>query len=137
MLTHLIKLLCLASVAAFSKLPANCKLSSNTVIPIYPIMFDTPNINLFNKLVQMEVYNKPVGHIIVQQLSSILPQLDAISHTVLDINSYIIHYIIQDTNLSDEDKKKLILFTIKLVQDGDNVGSQILKNYFDIVNHCL
>ena len=34
-------------------------------------------------------------------------------------------------------KKKLILFIIKIVQDGDIIGSQILQIYFDIAKQCL
>ena len=74
---------------------------------------------------------------VIEQLSALLPKLDGFSHVVLKTNSNIINHIIADDTLTYEMKRKLILFTIKVVQDGDNVGSQILQTYFDIVNHCL
>lgn len=137
MLSRLVKFISIVSVTAFSNLPSVGKTSSNTITPICPVMFDIDSLDILNKLVEFEICNKPVGHIVVQQLSGILPDLDAVSHTVLDLNRKIIHNIIEDPNLSNKNKKELILFTIKLVQDGDNVGSHILKLYFDIVNHCL
>lgn len=75
--------------------------------------------------------------IIVQSLSNTLPQYDSISHIVLNTNSRLISYVLNDEFIPPQIKKDIILLTIKITQEGDNMGGQILELYYNIVNHIL
>lgn len=75
--------------------------------------------------------------IIVQTLSNTLPQFDSISHIVLNTNSKLISYVLNDEFIPPQIKKDIILLTIKMTQEGDNMGGQILELYYNIVNHIL
>ena len=75
--------------------------------------------------------------IIVQSLSNTLPQFDSISHVVLNTNSELISYVLNDEFIPPQIKKDIILLTIKMTQEGDNMGGQILELYYNIVNHIL
>ncbi len=75
--------------------------------------------------------------IIIQSLSNTLPQFDSISHIVLNTNSKIISYVLNDELIPPQIKKDIILLTIKMTQEGDNMGGQILELYYNIVNHIL
>ncbi len=75
--------------------------------------------------------------IIVQSLSNTLPQFDSISHIVLNTNSKLISYVLNDEFIPQQIKKDIILLTIKMTQEGDNMGGQILELYYNIVNHIL
>lgn len=75
--------------------------------------------------------------IIVQSLSNTLPQFDSISHIVLNTNSKLISYVLNDEFIPPQIKKDIILLTIKMTQEGDNMGGQILELYYNIVNHIL
>lgn len=75
--------------------------------------------------------------VIVQSLSNTLPQFDSISHIVLNTNSKLISYVLNDEFIPPQIKKDIILLTIKMTQEGDNMGGQILELYYNIVNHIL
>ena len=75
--------------------------------------------------------------IIVQTLSNTLPQFDSISHIVLNTNSKLISYVLNDEFIPPQIKKDIILLTIKMTQEGDNMGGQILELYYNLVNHIL
>ena len=135
MVSRIIKILVVSSISAFSSYPVRSHPITRTRL-VQPKIVNT-NFDIIDNLLKTEIYNKPMNHIVIEQLSALLPKLDGFSHVVLKTNSNIINHIIADDTLSYEMKRKLILFTIKVVQDGDNVGSQILQTYFDIVNHCL
>ena len=75
--------------------------------------------------------------IIVQSLSNTLPQFDSISHIVLNTNSKLISYVLNNEFIPPQIKKDIILLTIKMTQEGDNMGGQILELYYNIVNHIL
>jgi hypothetical protein len=75
--------------------------------------------------------------IIVQSLSNTLPQFDSISHIVLNTNSKLISYVLNDEFIPPQIKKDIILLTIKMTQEGDNMGGQILELYYNIVNYIL
>ena len=57
--------------------------------------------------------------IIVQSLSNTLPQFDSISHIVLNTNSRLISYVLNDEFIPPQIKKDIILLTIKITQEGD------------------
>lgn len=80
---------------------------------------------------------KTMGKFIVKSLSDSLSQFDSISHIVLNSNSRIIHETLKNDIIPDQIKKDIILLTIKITQEGDNMGSQILELYYNIVDKVL
>lgn len=99
------------------------------------IKLDNP-CQLFDKLLTPEV-KESSSKIIVKSLSNTLPQFDSISHIVLNTNSKIIAHALENDFIPDQLKKDIILLTIKMTQEGDNMGGQILELYYNIVNHIL
>lgn len=102
----------------------------------HPIVkLDNP-CELFDKLLTPEIKDSS-SKLIVKALSNTLPQFDSISHIVLNTNSKIIAYALENDFLPEQVKKYIILLTIKMTQEGDNMGGQILELYYNIVNHIL
>lgn len=99
------------------------------------IKLDNP-CQLFDKLLTPEV-KESSSKIIVKSLSNTLPQFDSISHIVLNTNSKIIAHALENDFIPHQLKKDIILLTIKMTQEGDNMGGQILELYYNIVNHIL
>lgn len=99
------------------------------------IKLDDP-CQLFDKLLTPEAKDG-TSKFIVKSLSNTLPQFDSISHIVLNTNSKIIAHALENDFLPDQLKKDIILLTIKMTQEGDNMGGQILELYYNIVNHIL
>jgi len=99
------------------------------------IKLDNP-CQLLDKLLTPEVKDG-TSKFIVKSLSNTLPQFDSISHIVLNTNSKIIAHALENDFLPDQLKKDIILLTIKMTQEGDNMGGQILELYYNIVNHIL
>lgn len=77
------------------------------------------------------------GQKIVLQISSALPQFDTVGHKILSANHDFIEYILNDTYFNHDTKKMIILTTIKLAQMGDDFGSSILQQYYNVVDSCL
>lgn len=107
-----------------------------------------PTINIkTNKIIpyrSRELYNcnlndiqEQIGKVVVKSLSNTLPQFDSISHIVLTSNSKLISYVLAEDNIPTPLKKNIILLAIKLTQEGDNMGSQILELYYKIVDYIL
>jgi hypothetical protein len=94
------------------------------------------NCDLLEKILGSEI-TQANSKIIVQSLSNTLPQFDSISHIVLNTNSRLISYVLNDEFIPPQIKKDIILLTIKMTQEGDNMGGQILELYYNIVNHIL
>lgn len=92
--------------------------------------------DLLEKILGSE-FTQTNSKIIVQSLSNTLPQFDSISHIVLNTNSRLISYVLNDEFIPPQIKKDIILLTIKMTQEGDNMGGQILELYYNIVNHIL
>ena len=105
------------------------------------INFDNINgkINDFGSNINniYDINEKIIGKKIVMGISSFLPKFDTIGHNILHANNELISNILSNNNLSDDVKKNIILFTIKMAQNGDNLGSKILQLYYDIVEHSL
>lgn len=80
--------------------------------------------------------HKP-GVFIVRKISSMLPHVDSIGHNVLHANNEFISTIFENDNIPYDQKKNIILISIKLAQFGDDLGSHLLQLYYDIVNHFL
>lgn len=93
------------------------------------------NYNIDN-LLSPEIKEK-TSKFIVKSLSDTLPQFDSISHIVLNTNSKIITDVLQNDFIDPQIKKYIILFTIKMTQEGDNMGSRILELYYNIVDKIL
>ncbi len=73
---------------------------------------------------------------IVEEATGILPKLDWFGHMVLNNNEKVIDFII-NTDLSESNKKILILKTIELCRNGDDMGGKILENYYNLINLLL
>jgi hypothetical protein len=119
--------------SAFIRIPNNIvsikeKRNNNLVI--------SNNCDLLEKILGSE-FTQANSKIIVQSLSNTLPQFDSISHIVLNTNSRLISYVLNDEFIPPQIKKDIILLTIKMTQEGDNMGGQILELYYNIVNHIL
>ena len=69
-------------------------------------------------------------------MSSIFPQMDSISHFVLNTNSQLVTSVLENDYLKVETKKFLVLMIIQFTQMGDSTGSHILEFYYDLVQ-CL
>lgn len=78
-----------------------------------------------------------LGKEAVLQLSSLLPKLDTVGHDILHANHDFIEDVLHNELLNHEAKKTAILWSIKLAQYGDDMGSHVLQKYYDIVNACL
>ena len=83
------------------------------------------------------IKEKAIGKYVVMKVSAFLPNFDTIGHNILHANNEFVSKILLDTSLPDELKKKLILFSIKMAQNGDDFGSYLLQVYYDIVNNSL
>lgn len=90
------------------------------------------NINNF-----LEDETRIIGKKIVLKMSSFLPHVDSIGHNVLHANNEFISNILSHNSISDELKKEIILFSIRMAQYGDDFGSHLLQFYYDMVNYCL
>tara|TARA_X000001036_G_C20643606_1_gene792129 strand:- start:548 stop:988 length:441 start_codon:yes stop_codon:yes gene_type:complete len=78
-----------------------------------------------------------VGNSIVKSISSILPHVDNIGHTILHANNVFINDILNSPVLDHETQKSIILFSIKMAQYGDDMGSHLLQTYYNIVDYSL
>ena len=102
-----------------------------------------PNINVNNVNMcpdyisrYVKYFNIEQSEVIVKKITGILPQVDSFAGYVLHTNDVLINKILNNSDLSLDIKKKLVLFLIELIQNGDNVGSQLLQYYHDLVS-CL
>tara|TARA_B110001450_G_scaffold45573_1_gene42145 strand:- start:2378 stop:2806 length:429 start_codon:yes stop_codon:yes gene_type:complete len=80
--------------------------------------------------------NHDQSELLVKKMSSIFPQMDSISHFVLNTNSQLVTSVLENEYLKVETKKFLVLMIIQFTQMGDSTGSHILDFYYDIVQ-CL
>ena len=92
---------------------------------------------LVDNMLDITIRDKYLGKLIVEKISALLPRVDTIGHNVLHANNEFIDYILNDTNLSEIMKKKIVLMSIQLAIMGDNMGSTFLQLYYDIVDKCL
>ena len=129
MLKKLITFLLVISVNAFSIAPHKKIIYPKRLTPIV--------INLDTKFPIFNEINDNMSTAMVKLLSNTLPQFDSISHIVLTTNSKIISSVLANDNLPIFLKKDIILLTIKMTQEGDNVGGQILELYYNLVDKLL
>jgi hypothetical protein len=81
--------------------------------------------------------NEEIGRNIVLSVSSGLPKFDTVGHKILSANHDFIEKVLHNEILSHQMKKNIILGSIKLAQMGDDMGSHILQQYYDLVERCL
>ena len=110
--------------------------------PIENINHQIDSSDLINNKFQiLDVFhildNKENGVNIVKSISSLLPHVDSIGHKVLHANNEFINSVLSMDNLTDDLKKDIILFSIKMAQNGDDMGSHLLQFYYDLVDKCL
>jgi len=103
---------------------------------------ESVDIDNKNKLLEgiktgIALKEKAIGKYVVMKVSALLPNFDSIGHKILHANNEFVSKILLDTKLPDELKKDLILFSIKMAQNGDDFGSYLLQMYYDIVNNSL
>ncbi len=86
---------------------------------------------------QAMTLKETVGNNIVKSISASLPHVDSIGHDILHANNLFINDVLNSNVLDHETQKTIILFSIKLAQYGDDMGSQLLQTYYNIVDYCL
>ena len=90
--------------------------------------------SLLCKYTDLLDYDK--SQFLVKKMSNIFPQLDSISHFVLNTNNQLVTAVLENDHLKVETKKFLVLMIIQFTQNGDSTGSHILQFYHDLVQ-CL
>ena len=106
-------------------------------IPAKVFDLSIKNYNTLQRLTDIEINDKTLGKSTVEYITNSLPKFDAISHMVLETNKNIVSYVINKEDIPDYIKKQIVLISIKLAQEGDNMGSHILQIYYDIVKDIL
>lgn len=111
-------------------------LSANSlIVPKTPPEFFFPFTNIDHS--QLENLRTETGKEIVLQVSDFLPKFDTVGHKILSANHNFIQEVLANEILNHDMKKEIILGSIKLAQYGDDMGSQILQQYYNLVNYCL
>ena len=107
---------------------------SKSFLPFYEL-YHHESINHFSE--KANYLNEEFGKNIVLSVSSNLPKFDSVGHNILSANHDFIASILSNSHLSGPMKKSIILASIKLAQMGDDMGSSILQQYYNLVERCL
>ena len=96
----------------------------------------------FDNLLHMSQFSdghwkEEIGKDVVLSVSAALPKFDTIGHKILSANHDFIYDILHNEILSSPMKKEIILLSIRLAQMGDDMGSQILQYYYNLVDASL
>ena len=103
-----------------------------------PIPTNDNNYKLIDKILDIKIdEERNLGRIIVEKTSSYLPKVDTIGHKVLHANNEFISAVLNMHDLPHDLRKDIVLWSIKLAQYGDNLGSHMLQLYYDLVDKCL
>lgn len=86
---------------------------------------------------QIQSVKQHLGKEAVLQMSSFLPKFDTVGHDILKANHEFIEDVLHNELLTHEMKKGLILGSIKMAQYGDDMGSFILQQYYNLVDASL
>lgn len=132
MLKKLLILFLALTNSMFVKQP-NILISKKREIPKLALI---NNCGLLDKIITPE-FRETTTKLMIKSMSDTLPQFDSISHIVLNTNSRLITYVLEDELIPPQIKKNIILLTIKMTQEGDNMGGQILELYYNIVDKIL
>jgi hypothetical protein len=104
----------------------------NLKLPIH----NTPNVCPEYIEKYAKYLNTEQSEFLVKKITGVLPQVDSVAGYVLHTNDVLINKILNNPMLDLETKKNWVLFFIKITQNGDNMGHQLLQYYHDLVN-CL
>ena len=103
-----------------------------------PSNLNDENYKLIDKILDIKIdEERNLGRVIVENISSLLPKVDGIGHNVLHANNEFISAVLNMHNLPHDLRKDIVLWSIKLAQYGDNMGSDMLQLYYDLVDRCL
>lgn len=103
-----------------------------------PIPTNDNNYKLIDKILDIKIdEERNLGRIIVEKTSSYLPKVDTIGHKVLHANNEFISAVLNMHDLPHDLRKDIVLWSIKLAQYGDNMGTHMLQMYYDLVDKCL
>lgn len=81
--------------------------------------------------------DKESGINLIKLISKKLPDFDSIAPKVLHLNDQIIDFALNSNIFPTLIQKKIVLFSINFAIWGDEMGSQFLKFYYNLVHHCL
>lgn len=73
----------------------------------------------------------------IDKLTKIIPNIDLIGHNVILIDKNLIINLINNDYIDNHVKKDIILTIIRLTQEGDQIGTFVLQNYYNLVNHIF
>jgi hypothetical protein len=103
-----------------------------------PVNINDHSYKLMDKILDIKLDDeRNLGRVIVEKTSSLLPKVDTIGHKVLHANNEFISAVLNMDNLPHDLRKDIVLWSIKLAQYGDNMGSDMLQFYYDLVDRCL
>mgnify|MGYP003964267139 FL=1 len=131
MLKFIFKILMIISTPAQAFVPWGNGLP-NLKLPIH----NTPDVCPEYIEKYAKYLNTEQSEFIVKKITGVLPQVDSVAGYVLHTNDVLINKILNNPMLDLETKKHWVLFFIKITQNGDNMGHQLLQYYHDLVN-CL
>ena len=129
---QIITLLNLISVKAFIPDP-NLLLKKNL------FTYNVDNIVDKNLLKNADVFNFNDNfriHI-VDKFAQSLPNIDSIGHQVILLDRNLVNLLIDNHSISPDLKKNLILLIIKISQEGDQIGTFVLENFYKITDFLL
>ena len=129
---QIITLLTLISVKAFIPDP-NLLLKKNL------FTYNVDNIVDKNLLKNADVFNFNDNfriHI-VDKFAQSLPNIDSIGHQVILLDRNLVNLLIDNHSISPDLKKNLILLIIKISQEGDQIGTFVLENFYKITDFLL
>lgn len=110
---------------------------------VEPNIFSTYDHFLHHKQEYINQYKSNILHqnyikeFLVKKISSTLPHVDTIGHKLLQTNRLFVEDTLKKDYIPNSIKKKLILFNIRAMQYGDNMGSEILEYYYKTVDYLL
>lgn len=115
--------------------PLSCGVTQSKSFLPFQDLFHHESINHFSE--KGTHMNEYLGKNIVLSVSSNLPKFDSVGHNILSANHDFIASILDNSHLSGPMKKSIILASIKLAQMGDDMGSSILQQYYNLVERAL
>ena len=128
---NIFKLFMIISTSAQAFVPWSTGLS-NLKLPIHKTNDICPEyIEKYAKYLNIEQ-----SEFLVKKITGVLPQVDSVAGYVLHANDVLINKILNNPILNLETKKHWVLFFIRITQNGDNMGHELLQYYYDLVN-CL
>ena len=92
------------------------------------------NLDHINEISKIIPYDTRIK--IIEDASSVLPEMDSFSHIILKTNENLIKIIIE-TDLQERQKKDLILSVVDTCRKGDEIGGKILTFYYNLINNIL